>query len=592
VPFEPSEPLPPPRSPLAGIDDVERPAYVALRDAVLSDPGVHFVATWDTDAERYRVESADGAFAFIRTIDGYEVVEGRIGSVFPSTDATRFGTYAAELEAFANPNEVVLDGLGYPAGDPRVGFVDDETGTYPLPLPRIATLFDAVDAPDAAIDLRPWSAPSAGSHGTLGLLQSRSTFALSGAGARRGVRLEGPAALVDVAPTVMAALGAPTVGGVGPSGAQAGGLHLLRQDGRVQWGALTCEPADRAVVILFDGLLASEVVHQALDDAPDVELPTLAAFFEAGTVFQAGAVSGWPSVSAPGHMTAGTGVWQGHHGVLHNGFWGRAEAAEISPFSILSDPQAALMDPQIVFDIYERAVADDIETLSAAVERAFGADAFTVVLNELPFGGADLNSIDLIAGGGQKIDLVASRAADLLGVGQVENVLRRSDLPVPTLLQVSLVMTDSAGESHGPHSGLLREVLVETDARVARIRQAYADRDALDGTLFVFVADHGMELQDPSRRVDPAALVAASGVRTRLGAHPLVYLATLGVGRDGEEVVVSDRDTGRPVVGARLTCDGCEPAETNDAGRAPSAGLSGTVTVVHPSFNPRTWSAD
>ncbi len=595
-PHQPTGPLPGQATPLAGIDAVERPSYEALRDAVLADPGVHFVATFDQDAQRYLVESAAGSVAFVRTDGRYEVVEGELATVFPSTDPLALAGYDAELAGFENPNDVQLEALGYAADDPRVGFVNDDTGSYPLPLVRIATLFDAIDAPDFAVDLRPWAAPSPGSHGMLSVLQSRAAFALSGAGARRGVLLDNAAAQVDIAPTVMAALGAPTTGGVGPDGTYDDGLYLLRQDGRVQWDALTCIPAERAVVVLFDGLLGSEIAHLALDDDAEVDLPTFREFFREGVVFSAGAVSGWPSVSAPGHMTAGTGVWQGHHGVLHNGFWGRADGARVSPFSILTDPQAALMDPQIIFDIYDRAVADDIETLSAAVERAFGADVFTVVLNELSFGGADLNSIDLITGGGggQKIGVTESRAADLLGVGSVENVLRRVDLPVPKLLQLSLVITDSAGESDGPHSDLLRDVMVETDARLARVRQAYADRDALEGTLFVFVADHGMELQDPSRVVDPGPLVAASGVRTRLGAHPLVYLVTLDVTRDGNTAVVTDRDTGLPVAGVQLVCEGCEPVVTDDAGRAPADALSGTLDVTHPAYNPRTfvWSAD
>ena len=580
----PDGPLPGRRSPLAGVDEVERPAYEALRDTLLADPGVHFVATWDTTAARYRVEAADARFAFVRTDAGYEVVEGAVADVFPITDPLALAGYDAELAAFANPDEVALDALDYPAGDPRVGFVDG--GAHPLPLVRIATLFDAVDAPDAVVDLRPWSAPSPGSHGTLSGLQSRAALAFSGAGVRAGHVVDLPAALVDVAPTVMAALGAPTTAGVGPDGTYADGLHLRRQDGWPLWPLLNCEPVERAVVVLFDGLLASELARTGPD------LPVFGAMLANGTVVRTGAVGGFPTVSAPGHMTAGTGLWPGHHGVLHNGFWGRADGARVSPFSILTDVQGALENPQTIFDIYDRAVDPDTETLSAAVERAFGPDAFTVVLNELPFGGADLTTIDLLTGGREKVGITESRAADLLGAGQVETVLRRTDWPVPKLLQLSFVITDSAGESHGPHSDALRAALAETDDRLGRVRDAYAQRDALDGTLFVFVADHGMELQDPSRVVDPAALVAASGVRTRLGAHPLVYLVTLEATRDGTDLRITDRDHGGPVAGATAVCEGCEARTTDADGRTPLAGLVGAVQITHPAYNPRTWQAD
>ncbi len=566
----PTEPIPPGLAAAAGVDEVDRPHYERLRDHLLADPGVLFLATLDRTSGRYVVETAAGAFEFRRSSDNTFIVEpGVVTDLLGETDPDLLPTVAAE-EGAANPD------------------------SYPLPLLRIATVFDAPDAPDALVDLKARAAPSAGSHGSLAMLQSRATLVLSGAGARRGVELDEAASLVDVAPTVMAALGAPTTGGLGPDGVHEDGLHLRWQDGRVLWEALTCQPAERAVVILFDGLVASELARQGLDEDAEVELPTFRSLLQDGVVWRTGAVAGFPSLSAPGHTTVGTGLWPGHHNVLGNAFWGRAEAAPINPFVIADDPQAALADPSIVWDFYERAVHPEAETLSQAVHRAFGPEAFAVVINEIAIGGADLTTFDLLAPQPQKIDLTAARAADALATGQVETVLRRNDLPVPKLLQLSLVATDSAGERHGPHSDEVREVLRGADAQLARIRAAYEARGALEGTLFVLVADHGMERQDPDRRVDVSGLVASSGVKTRLGASRLVYLPTLDVTRDGDGVLVTDRDNGSPVVGVTLRCleADCGERTTDEAGRAPAEGLSGPVEASHRLYNARTLTWD
>ena len=114
---------------------------------------------------------------------------------------------------------MTLEAHGYdPAGDARVGWLPAAAQSYPMALRRLATLFDAPDAPDAVVAWRPWAGGGVGTHGGLGLLQSRAALILSGPGARRGVVLDASAALVDVAPTVLAALGAPTTGGTSEAG--------------------------------------------------------------------------------------------------------------------------------------------------------------------------------------------------------------------------------------------------------------------------------------------------------------------------------------------------------------------------------------
>lgn len=615
APPAPSGPLPPAASSARGVDAWERPAFDRLRAAALSDEGVHFVATYDHAADRFEVfggpADARAAFAFRRedapTGTTYRVVEGDLAAVFPDTRADVHGDYADLLAAFEPGTAPDLTALGYGADDPRVGFLPYAAQSWPLPLERIATVFDAPDAPDAVGGVFPWARPSGGTHGGLGLLQSRATLVLGGAGVRRGVVLDAPARLTDVAPTVLAALGAPTTGGVGPDGRYADGLHLTRQDGWPRWDALDPDPCarvDHVVVVLFDGLLATELNHQVLDADPEVDLPALRGLAQDGVVFRHGAVVGFPSVSAPGHMTAGTGLWPGHHGILGNAQYGRAEGAVLSPFFVLDDPVAALQNPQSVLDLYDRVTRPEAETLAAAAHRALGrpdADgqggAYVVVLNELALGDADYTSVDFLSAG-QKRSLDDYRVADNLAMIQVESLLRHRGARVPTVLQLSFVSTDKAGESVGPHADETRQVLTEVDARVARLQAIYARHGVLERTLFVLVSDHGMELQDPGRSTRFDAALREAGVATRFTAQGLVHLATLRLeaARDdaGLWITVRDHDDGAPVVDAVVTCAACAVVEarTDAEGRA-LLGLAPAGVIVEataPGFNPQAWT--
>ena len=91
-------------------------------------------------------------------------------------------------------------------------------------------------------------------------------------------------------------------------------------------------------------------------------------------------------------------------------------------------------------------------------------------------------------------------------------------------------------------------------ARIAAIREAYASRGALDDTMFVFISDHGMELQDPVRAVNMNALIAESGVQTSFVSTGLVYLRTLELEttRNGTSIRVRvlNHDDAQPQSGA------------------------------------------
>ena len=124
---------------------------------------------------------------------------------------------------------------------------------------------------------------------------------------------------------------------------------------------------------------------------------------------------------------------------------------------------------------------------------------------------------------------------------------------MPTIL-LSFLATDAAGESDGPHSNLLRDVLVEMDARVGRIMDSYAERNALEDTVFILTSDHGMELQDPQRRTSAGRILRVAGVQTDFVSAGLVYLKSLDLNarilEDGQtvEVVVRRLSNEMPVV--------------------------------------------
>lgn len=612
-PMQPDGPLPPAASPHRGVDALEVEAWDRLRDGLLADPGVHFVATYDHGRDAYVIDGGPvdaRARLVVRRVDGatrstLEVVEGAVADVFPSVEPDLYGDYAALLAAMENPEGVVIPDRGYADDDPRVGWLPLEAQSWPDPLVRLTTAFDAPDAPDGMVGVWPWAGGGTGRHGGLGLLQSQSIFVVSGAGARQGVVIDGAARLVDAAPTALAALGIPTTGGVGPDGTYPDGLYLARQDGVVRWEALDPDPCVRpryVVMILFDGLQAIEANHLMLADAPPIELPALRRFAAEGAVYRHGAVVGFPSYSAPGHTTAGTGVWPGHHGVVSNGFFGRAEQATINPFAVLSDLPAFFAEPQRLYDLYDRMLADDAETISQAMHRALDGETFTAVLNELTIGGADYTPLHHFGIAHRKAAVGDSERIDALGQLMVQRLLGDPQLPVPEVLQLSMLATDAAGENDGPHSDLLRQTLANIDRRLTIIREAYAQRGVLDQTMFILVSDHGMELTDPTRRAGLNGAIGGTGVRTRYVGNGGIWLATLALALertgDGLEVTVTAHDDGRPVEGATVRCEGCGGLLGEDEGVTDADGRvviplgvlaePTAVSASHPRYNEQT----
>ena len=618
TPPTPTGPLPPAASEARGVDAWEMEAYARLKDSVLAHPEVHFLATYEAETGDFIIDGgpADARVRVrFRRVDSptgstFRVTEGELTAIFPDTDAHHFPDMASLIAAYENPNVIDFTRLGYAQDDARVGVIPTALQAFPDALVRLGTLFDAPDAPDVIYGVRPGAQPGPGTHGGLGLLQSRAALMFGGAGVRPATLLDDSARLVDVLPTILAALGAETTGGIGPDGLYDDGLYLRHQDGRVLWEALAEDPCDRpkhVVMILFDGLLATEINHQIHAEAPDVDLPNMRAIMGGGTTYRYGATVGFPSMSGAGHTTSGTGLWPGHSGVLANRYYGRAEGYAVTPFAILTNFQEYVGDIDNFYALINRLFAPDIENTAEAAHRGLGhwdpetgTGAFVAVFNELTLRGADDSTVHFVGGAPPK-SLSTYRLADNLALIQIESLLFNRNKPVPTILQFSFLSTDAAGESDGPHSPLVREVLVELDERIAAIREAYASRGALDDTMFVFISDHGMELQDPVRAVNMNALIAESGVQTSFVSTGLVYLRTLELEttRNGTSIRVRvlNHDDAQPQSGARVRCDDCVPvsAETDALGWAEFVGPDAGPVVVFADaegFNPQTFTVE
>jgi phosphonoacetate hydrolase len=602
----PKEKIAPPTVPDGpGISADELPSYETMRDALLNDPGVAFLATLDRTTGHYWVDHPKGRLIFERSDAGLSsssltALDGSPSAVFPSMDAAIYGDLTSLYQAYKNPNDVQLPDLGYTPSDPRIGFLDSKSTSYPLALFRISKLFDSPFAPDVMVGLKPAARGGVGSHGSLDLLPSRATLFFSGPGVQQGRILDEIAHLTDIAPTALALLGAR-----GPSTKE--GQLLAVQDGRVLSEALelNCQPAKHVVIVLLDGVMATEINAHLTDPNPAVDLPTFRQMAQTGVVYRYGALTSWPSFSAPGHLSVGTGTWSGTHGIINNRFFDRQKGEIIDFFSFIGDPASLVLNPGAFFEVYADTVHPEVETLAQAAHRHLGdwnpnthSGAFVAVLNDFPVKGADRTSFDLVG----STPLMARMALDLaeladdFAVNQALDILTEPDLPVPTVLQLSFYTTDKAGEGMGPHSDTLRSTLADMDARMKELRSAYEKRGALKDTVFMVVSDHGMSLQDPNQTHQMSSLLNNAGLKVISPMTGMFYLRTIGVDIKlaGLEATigVTNHDNDTPLTNVTIRCTACQPEEqtTDGTGQVVFNVPAGSVLefeISHPDFNSR-----
>jgi hypothetical protein len=594
-----------------GLNVLEIPYFEAMSTALLGLPNIFFVDTFHPDTGLYEVRWADGHLLFKRSFDStgplFEVVEFEGDNPFVCTDPAGFNTYDAALAAGTNPMATNYEELGYAADDPRVTFIPTEDHCYPFPYLRISQLYDSANAPDFHYSATPWGVGSGGSHGALDVIQARTPLVIAGAGLRQGFEWEATPKGVDIAPTILHLLGATPEPGRA-HGLECEATYLKWQDGEALdnlWEEGACiEPFQFAFIFLFDGLNSNELVH--LYESQEVALPGFFDIMGEALIFRNGAITGYPTVSVPGHLSVGTGMLNGHHNFIGNGFYYRVEKMILSPGNIIAEADRYLADPQLALDLFDFIMNPAGETIFEAATRHFGDGIYTASVNELTLRGAQHSLIDMAAAfaGGARADYY--ELADQVAIPQVLGLLdEHAESGKKMLFFVSMYTTDDSGEHGGPHGGELRDKLVSLDLYMGKFLERLDSLNIRDQSVIVLTADHGMELQDKNRSGGWQGAMQESGVKyLDPDGFGFVYLPVLepicqavncGPGGCVATISVTDADTGLPVEGAGIMLE--SPAspvsETDGDGMAEFAlGADQTATLMasHSEYNQSTFS--
>lgn len=219
--------------------------------------------------------------------------------------------------------------------------VDDSAVTYPFAYERIAAEFDSPRAGDFFVMPNHLADTGGkGAHGHLGQTQSRSTFLISGRGARRSpLSPESEAALgvqhVDIAPTVAKALGVNPYSVDRPgevartlNGEPSTTALLERQDGEVLDELL--EPVFNTIVVVVDGLRPEDVssglmpkLSALINESPSGPGGTHATVYQ-----QARGVM--TAETGPNHTAMMTGAYAEGHGIAGDNYIDRQTGEEQS----------------------------------------------------------------------------------------------------------------------------------------------------------------------------------------------------------------------------------------------------------------------
>ena len=546
-----------------GIDSRQFELFQMALPEIRQDPHVAMVATarrQDDGTVQYEIYSGgavdEGSLVYERHAgdDGdearFETVAQDGANPLAHTDPKAFSSYSDFVDAAINPFGTDYSHRSYGEDDERLGFIPGDQMHYPYARERIAQAFDDPRTGDLIIIPASWSTGGFGTHGNLNALQSRAPLVVSGPGIRNAddadipdnataesigdsgqtLMVDAVARQTDIAPTVAAALGLDRTTGVGPDLRLRDDVYLQWQDGRVLEELFTDdaldaiadgEPvADRAIVIVNDGLTNPEIFHQVFSDNPDYDVDVYRQLFDGALTYEHGAISNFPSNTFPGHNTIGSGAWSGHHGLIDNVFWSRTQSAEASAIS-------EIFETEYLFGSAHPGLP--VETVHEAVERSFGSlddGVLSASINHPSTRGAPLATYERrrpdgfeIADDADEVD-VADQSYPLPQVdvddrtGVMDNstaqyftalfqdhIDRPDDgLPIPTFTILNMASTDTAGHRHGPHGDDTRfDAISRTNQRMRALLDTLEQLEIDDSTLLIFTADHGMELQDQER---------------------------------------------------------------------------------------------
>ena len=427
----------------------------------------------------------------------------REGDLVHVADSTGHSTLAA------GGATVVLAGLDPVAEQDPLS----DTG-YPFAAVRLHSLFADPRAPDLAVvhtDAHHWPDRGGhlGEHGSLGAVQSRAPFLLSGAGVTaRGV-LDRAVRTVDVGATL----------------AHLSGGSYDDMDGRPV--DLAQPGADHVVGLLWDGAQCADLLLLAASG----QLPHVARLLRRGIALRGGAVAEFPSVTLVNHTCALTGVGPGRHGIVNNAFWDRATGEHVVPNSPETWHRAMDWLRPGVRTVFERlpegtasaCVNDPVDvgaTYSTfALVRQLRGSGSTLVGTLPPATGDPLASQEFVA---THPDYAWGSQVDASGLEQVLGLWREGEPPRLTWWNTTL--TDGAHHAGGPASPISRAGLRDADARLGVWLDLVEQRGLLDRTTVLLTADHGMAAADPSVTGDWDAALEAAGVEFRDEAHGFLYL--------------------------------------------------------------------
>ncbi len=422
------------------------------------------------------------------------------------------------------------------------GFIPPEGQSYPFGYERVAQLFDSPNAPDLAVSPRDWCQSDAvGNHGALHVRQARAPLWIAGPGIRPG-RHDLAMREVDIAATCLASLGFPLVDGADASGRTATergvapDVYLARQDGRVVEEILedSGKSAKRLYIFLVDGLHQTEL-QARLEEDPDA-LPALRQLGDRAAILGGGSIVNFPSITWPSHTALGTGAWCGHHDVVNPSYYLREKRESVSPQGQETGTEGyASAAVESLAEAFHRVHGDDCVT--AAIHAPFGRSA-----RHAPFEGRSLcDDKDRLKAISNELradecsrwaeegveKLVMYSRLDTRGTAQVIDLFSRESEP-PSFVYHELLVTDGAGHVYGPHGAGLRDALDEVDRRVGRVLDCLRQVEALDETLFVLTADHGMAPQDTALGANPTWHVVDAGIEAFV-AEPMIWLKDLRV---------------------------------------------------------------
>jgi len=521
-----------------------------------------WLATYRHDSDgggAYEVWSLRGMIRFQRFFDtdgggyGYEVIDQSGENPIANQDPTAVATIAEEVEASAKS--------GFDASDPNRAFMSPETLSYPLAFERIAQLFDSPNAPDIVVNPRSYAyGRQPGQHGSADVVQSRAPLVFSGPGIKHAGTTDALCAQVDVAPTLARLLGLPLIDGMdstGRSSSERGvepDVYLHRQDGRPIDEIIdeNVRP-ERAYIFLLDGLSNTELKERLENDRESI--PNLARLIERGLMFTYGTTVNFPSITWPSHNTLGSGAWCGHHDVVNPAYYVREARGTVTP-------QGQVWDTA-------KFVTGDVETLFEAVHRVHGKwdgeeGVITASINEPCVRGAAHATLErrlLIKEEKLREMTRVNREdtnprwkeeeresvhrysfTDIQGTVQSMLLFGADDQPPPMFTFHEYALTDAVGHDYGPHSGAIRDALIETDKRIGKILDVIDARSLFESTLFVITTDHGMAPINTDLSANQVQAVLDAGLRAVVHA-PLIYLLDMDVAiehaKDGRTATIT-----------------------------------------------------